>query len=94
MLKLLRSIREARRTALLHVFIDEESEGGHGLMDKLPRALRESTDPELQRKLASAPPTAPRETVPFRDVSPDKPLLVAMYSASTRSSFVEAPAGK
>jgi SAM-dependent methyltransferase len=89
MLKLLRRFAKPDGRLFYTLFIDEETQGGHGLMDKLPRALRESTDPELQQKLASAPPAAPREPVPFRDVSPDKPLLAAMYSREYALDLVE-----
>jgi SAM-dependent methyltransferase len=88
MLKLLRRFAKPTGRLFYTLFIDELTEGGHGLIDKFPRALGASTDPELKQALASAP-AARREPVPFRDLSPKKPLLYALYSREHALELIE-----
>ena len=90
MLRLLRRFVKPTGRLFYSLFIDEKTAGGYGLIDKFGRALRESTDPELKRALANAGEAAgPPPRLPFRDVSPNKPLLYALYSREHALELIE-----
>ncbi len=90
MLKLLRRFVKPTGRLFYTLFVDEETEGGYGLMDKFPKALSASTDPELRRAMSKATPAERRkEPVPFRDMSPNKPLLFALYSREHALELIE-----
>jgi SAM-dependent methyltransferase len=72
MLRLLRRYVKPNGRLFYTVYINELTEGGHGLMDGWVSAYRE--------KHPEAPPLA--TTKPFTDLDPDQPLKWAVYSES------------
>jgi SAM-dependent methyltransferase len=75
MLELLRRFVKPTGRLFYTLFIDERTDGVHGLIDKFPRALGASNDDP--------------EPVPFRDLRPNKPLLYALYSREHALELIE-----
>lgn len=79
MLKLLRRFVKPDGRLFYTLFINERTEGGHGYVDHLSRAIATSDDPSVDEAIAAivgkgeAPPD-------FRDADPNKPLMIALYS--------------
>jgi len=88
-LRLLRRFVRPNGKLFFTLFINEETPGGHGLIDNFNRALRQSTDPvvheEISRRVESTTEPAPG----FRDLDPKRPLLYALYTRQHALELVE-----
>jgi SAM-dependent methyltransferase len=69
-------------------FIDELTEGGHGLMDSMSRTLE--SDPRLAEIVGSTASGSTRPVQPFRDLDPTRPLRLAVYSKDFARKLIEA----
>jgi SAM-dependent methyltransferase len=79
MLRLVRRFIRPDGCLFFTLFINEETEGGHGYVDQLSRAMAASDD--LRVREALVPPAGVRTEPPdFEDADPAKPLMVALYS--------------
>jgi SAM-dependent methyltransferase len=76
MLKLLRRYVRPDGRLVYTLFVDELTDGGHGLVDFFQRMLSRDRPDEPSRAMA----TAVRQVEPFRDVDPSRPLTYALYS--------------
>jgi SAM-dependent methyltransferase len=65
------------------LFVNEETEGGHGFVDSMVRAVRDR--PELVERRRTTGTETPR----FRDVFPAHPLRVALYSEDYARELME-----
>jgi|CXWL01.1.fsa_nt_gi SAM-dependent methyltransferase len=81
MLKLLRQFAKPDGRLFLTLFINERTEGGHGLIDGLSNAAAANVDE------ASMP--AHRSVPDFVDLYRDKPLMWAVYSRSHALDLIE-----
>jgi SAM-dependent methyltransferase len=89
LLELLRRFVKPTGRLFFTLFIDEKTEGGHGLVDKFDAAARASGDPEVNAAIANASDGGHAPPVPFRDASPGEPLLAAMYSREHALELIE-----
>jgi SAM-dependent methyltransferase len=67
------------------LYVDEETSGGHGFTDAVARRLRERPELRDRRRRPESEALAP-----FRDVFPDHPLRVALYSREFAEEHVAA----
>ncbi len=90
MLKLLRRYARQGTRLIYSLYIDEFTEGGHGLMDHLGRSLLENQQ-ALQGAITDSvdPATGSRRIEPYRDIDPSRPLLWAVYSESHARELIE-----
>jgi SAM-dependent methyltransferase len=72
MLKLLRPYIKHTGSVIFSLYVNEETDGGHGLIDALARGLKASPE--------KLPEGAKKETPPFVDAHASKPLAWALYS--------------
>ncbi|MDQ1448889.1 MAG: hypothetical protein QOC79_1860 [Actinomycetota bacterium] len=79
MLRLLRRFVRPEGRLFYTLFINEVTEGGHGYVDELSRAMAASDDPRVKDALASQVGVR-RDPPDFEDADPAKPLMVALYS--------------
>ena len=86
MLKLLRPHVRPEGRLVYTLFIDEVTEGGYGLIDRVAWGLH-SVDAE--GAAPSLPAGGERDAKPFVDVYPDKPLLCALYSRDHAYELIE-----
>jgi SAM-dependent methyltransferase len=90
MLKLLRRFVKPTGRLFYTLFINEETAGGHGLVDGLGRRLRASTDPKVKEAMWESLRSAPRDGPPaFQDLDPSRPLLYALYSREHALELIE-----
>ena len=84
MLQLLRPyVRDAGRL-FFTLYINEETEGGHGFVDSLAKRLQ--ANPELlERRRRPIDEAVP----PYHDVSPDHPLRTALYSREHAMELID-----
>ena len=85
MLKLLRRYVRPDGRLVYTLFVDELTDGGHGLTDSFHRML-------LQDPLGEPSPattTAGRQVEPYRDVDPSRPLTYALYSREHAHELIE-----
>ncbi len=89
MLNLLRRFVRPDGRLFYTLFVNEQTDGGHGHVDKWSRAIALSNDPSMTEAVASdanirnavaAQIATGSEPPEFRDAVPSKPLLVALYS--------------
>jgi SAM-dependent methyltransferase len=89
-LRLLRRFVRPGGHLFFTLFIDEETSGGHGLIDNFNRALRESTDPSVGQEIARRIESSGNAALPgFRDLDPAKPLLYALYTREHALELIE-----
>ena len=84
MLKLMRRHVKSDGTLFFTIFIDELTEGGHGLADLYNKKLggdRDAPSRELRQ--------AVRSIAPFKDIDPKRPLTYAMYSREYALELIE-----
>jgi SAM-dependent methyltransferase len=79
LLELLRRFAKPDGKLFFSLFIDQQTDGGHGLIDQWKEAVSRMPRDELARLLEADPEAAqPIET--FRDLDPREPLRLAVYS--------------
>ena len=88
MLILLRRFMKPTGRLFYTLFIDEQTEGGHGYVDRMASVLETSTEARVHEKLASTMANR-SDPVDFRDLDPTRPLLVAMYSRRHAIELIE-----
>lgn len=76
MLKILRRYIRPEGRLVYTLFVDELTDGGHGLTDFFQRTLSREGSDQPSAEVAAAV----RQVVPFRDVDPSRPLTYALYS--------------
>jgi SAM-dependent methyltransferase len=79
MLKLLRRFVRPEGRLFYTLFINEQTEGGHGWVDHMSRAIAPSDDPRFLEAVASRLASA-AEPPDYCDAIPHDPLRVALYS--------------
>lgn len=78
MLRILRRYARSSTRLFFTLYIDERTEGGHGLMDRWYAILDALPEDQLSARLEAQPELLqPR---PFQDLDPRKPLKWAVYS--------------
>ena len=85
MLKLLRRYVRPDGRLVYTLFVDELTDGGHGLTDSFHRMLLR--DPPGEPSPAMT--TAGRQVEPYRDVDPSRPLTYALYSREHAHELIE-----
>ena len=88
-LRLLRRFVKPTGRLFFTLFIDEETAGGHGLIDNFDRALRQSTDPSVQQEVSRRVDAATGPAPGFRDLDPKRPLLYALYTREFALECIE-----
>jgi arylsulfatase len=90
MLKLLRRYARPGTRLIYSLYIDEVTEGGHGLMDTMSRWISDN-EATLTGVIADHvdPTTGARRVDPFRDLDPSRPLLWALYSERYARELME-----
>jgi SAM-dependent methyltransferase len=86
MLKLLRRYIEPDGRLFFTLYIDEVTEGGHGLMDGWARAVSRMPPGEFTKRMERNPQGSTRG---FRDLDPRKPLKWALYSEQYARELTE-----
>jgi SAM-dependent methyltransferase len=72
------------------LYIDELTEGGHGLMDRWPTALSRTPPKEIAEYVKKNPDVAgARRIETFRDLDPTHPLKWAVYSERYARELIE-----
>jgi SAM-dependent methyltransferase len=90
MLRVLRRFVRPTGRLFFTLFINEKTEGGHGLMDTFGRALVASSDSGVKAAIASRARSAERPGPPdFLDLDPRQPLLFAVYSRRHALELIE-----
>ncbi len=79
MLQLLRRFIQPDGRLFYTLFVRERSEGGHGYVDRMARAMETSDDPRVKEAITSSMQNR-REPPDFEDIDRSAPLRVAMYS--------------
>ncbi len=90
MLTLLRRYARHGTRLIYSLYIDELTEGGHGLMDYLGRSISDNQQ-ALQGVIGDYvdPGTGSRRIEPFIDMDPSRPLLWAVYSERRARELIE-----
>jgi SAM-dependent methyltransferase len=88
-LRLLRRFVRPNGKLFFTLFIDEETPGGHGLIDNFNRALRQSTDPAVREEISRRVEAATGPAPGFRDLDPKRPLLYALYTREHALELIE-----
>jgi SAM-dependent methyltransferase len=89
-LRLLRRFVRPTGRLFYTLFLDEKTEGGHGLIDKFSRALRNATDPEVKQEISRRVHAPDQQAPPgFRDLDPKRPLLYALYTREHALALIE-----
>ena len=82
-LRLMRRFVRPTGRLFFTLFIDEKTDGGHGLIDQFSRAIaaKAASDPDARQaitdRIRSGPPP---QSGGFRDLDPGRPLMYALYS--------------
>jgi SAM-dependent methyltransferase len=79
MLRLLRRYVRPEGRLFYTLFVNEQTEGGHGWVDHWSRAIAPSDDPRFLEAVASCLANA-GEPPDYQDLFPDEALAVALYS--------------
>jgi len=85
MLKLLRRYVRPDGWLVYTLFVDELTDGGHGLIDSVERKLSRDRPEETSPVMV----TAARQVEPYRDVDPSRPLTYALYSREHAHELIE-----
>ena len=90
MLKLLRRYARPETRLIYSLYIDELTEGGHGLMDFWGRMIADNKE-EFQGAIADHvdPSTGSRRVDSFKDLDPSRPLFWAVYSEDHARELIE-----
>ena len=90
MLKLLRPYIKPNGRLFYTLFVNEETDGGHGYIDFYARAMRSADNVLIEKhKQQCVDALANKGTPDFVDMLPEQPLKVAMYSREQALKLLE-----
>lgn len=89
LLKVLRRYVEPTGRLFFTLYIDEKTEGGHGLMDMFARAFARQAAERSEQIAEAQKAGAGRRIETFRDLDPKEPLKWAVYSRSHALELIE-----
>lgn len=89
MLKVLRRYVKPTGHMFFSLFVNEETPGGLGRVDKFKKAMQQADQSQLDKHQSSFQKTQQEGTPDFIDAIPEHPLRVAMYSREYALRLVE-----